>query len=69
MVAVAFLVWLFIATLFVGLLTLRWWYINKSRRRSPRPTSDASNLSPSGPRRISPCKASIWTNALYDLPC
>ena len=27
---VAFLVWLFIATLFVGLLTLRWWYRDKS---------------------------------------
>ena len=30
MVAVVFLTWLFTATLFVGLTTLRWWYVDQS---------------------------------------
>ena len=30
MIAIVFLVWLFIATLLVGLITLRWWYSDKS---------------------------------------
>jgi hypothetical protein len=38
MLAIVFFAWLFIATLFVGLLTLRWWYIDKS------PTSRETNL-------------------------
>ena len=30
MIAIVFLTWLFTATLFVGLTTLRWWYVDKS---------------------------------------
>ncbi len=30
MIAIVFFTWLFTATLFVGLTTLRWWYIDKS---------------------------------------
>jgi hypothetical protein len=43
MIAIAFLVWLLIATLFVGILTLRWWYIDKS---PPIPKTDLGSYKP-----------------------
>ena len=38
MIAIVFFTWLFSATLFVGLTTLRWWYVDQGTSDPQKPS-------------------------------